>query len=72
MNKKLNGSIDRLAAALRDVVKESAAEAVQPLREEIQSVREEMQNGFAQVNKDLAEVRGELAFARKQGELGAP
>ena len=51
---KLNGSIDRLASALRDVVREAAGEAIDkgvaPLREDI-----------AGLKTDMAKVRGEVA-----------
>ena len=47
---KLNGSVERLAEALRDVVREGAAEAVAPtetrlrnsIHEEVQGLREEL------------------------------
>ena len=50
---KLNGSVERLAEALRDVVREGAEEAVAPLREE-------MQAGFARIDSELTEIRGEV------------
>ena len=59
---KLNGSVDRLAEALRDVVREAAHEAMEPLRKE-------MKAGFEQVDKELSELRGELTYARKEAEL---
>ena len=34
-HKKLNGNVDRLAEALRNVVREAAADAVEPLRQEV-------------------------------------
>ena len=55
---KLNGSIDRLASALRDVVREAAGEAIDkgvaPLREDIAAFK-------ADTEKRFAEVRGEIA-----------
>lgn len=66
---KLNGSVDRLAEALRDVVREAAQEAIAPMRNEITGLRKEMNAGFARIDNDIAELRGELAFARKEAEL---
>ena len=40
---KLNGSIERLGIALRDVVKEGVAEANEPMRGQIADVRKDVQ-----------------------------
>ena len=54
---KLNGGIDRLASALRDVVREAAGEAIEkgvaPLRQDIAAFK-------AETEKQFAEVRGEI------------
>lgn len=41
---KLNGSVDRLAEALRDVIREGAAEAVDPLGKQIKTLNTEVGN----------------------------
>ena len=52
---KLNGSVERLALALRDVVKEGAEEAVAPLRAEIRAVKEDVRAVEERLNTRIRE-----------------
>lgn len=60
MKEQLNGSVERLAAALRDVVKEGVAEAVEPLRGEIAEVRTEMRDMESRLNVRIDGVESGL------------
>ena len=46
---KLNGSAERFAAALRDMVREAATEAVKPVRDDLAKLRSDMESGFAEL-----------------------
>ena len=66
---KLNGSVNLLGEAMKQVIKESLEEVVPPmegrLNKRIDAVKDD-------IKKDIAEVRGEVAYARRQGgELGS-
>ena len=39
---KLNGSVERLAHALRDVVRECVAEAIEPLEKDVSSLKRDV------------------------------
>ena len=62
--KKLNGSVDRLAEALRDVVREGVQEAVEPLRKEMQDGFEAVDKSFEQVDKRIEDANRKLAGLR--------
>ena len=74
MNEQLNGSAGRFAAALSEIVRDAAQEAVEPLRLEMKAgfagIDKELAEIRGEVAKELSEIRGEVAYARKQGELG--
>ena len=61
MSSKLNGSVERLAEALRDVVREGAAEAVEPLEERlnarIDGVEERLGNRIDRAIEDIVAER---------------
>ena len=69
MTEKLNGSVERLAEALRDVVKEGAAEAVEPLRNELREVREDIQAVEERLNTRLDRAVEDIVAERQQDSV---
>lgn len=70
MASKLNGSVAQLAAALRDVVREGAAEAIQPIEERLNAKIHGMALELREVRGEVGEVRGEVGgLAGKVREL---
>ena len=50
---KLNGSAERFAMALRDMVREAAAEAVEPLKADVATLKTDVAN----LKTDVADLR---------------
>ena len=59
--KKLNGSVDTLALAMRQVFTEAVEGAVEPLTEEVKGLRSDMDRRFDEVNKRIDGVEGQIA-----------
>ena len=57
MSAKLNGSAERFAIALRDMVREAAGEALEPLKADIATLKTDV----ATLKTDVAEICGEVA-----------
>ena len=59
--KKLNGSVDRLATALRDVFTEAVEEAVVPVIKRLDGVDDRLDGideKLVAIDKDLVEIKG--------------
>ncbi len=62
MNKKLNGSVELLAKAMRQVFTEAVQEGLEPVRGDIEGLRKEVHDGLETTNKN---VQAQLAQNRK-------
>ena len=60
----LNGSVERFAQALRDMVREATQEAVEPLRADIGSLQDDVSG----MKSDVAQVRGEVSEIHHKGQ----
>ncbi len=54
----LNGSVDRLSDALREVFREAAVEAVEP-------IRKEMGKGFRRIDGELSSIKSDVSKLEK-------
>ena len=63
---RLNGSVQRLAGALKDVFTEAVTEAVQPISADVKLLRKETREGFIQVNQTLQEHGRRLGNLEKK------
>ena len=53
---KLNGSVDLLASAMRQVFSEAVSDAVKPIHKDMQGIRKDVQD----VRKDMVSMEGRL------------
>ena len=53
MNKKLNGSVELLAKAMRQVFTEAVQEGLEPVRGDIEGLRKEVHDGLETTNKNV-------------------
>ncbi len=58
---KLNGSAERFAAALRDMVRDAAREAVEPIKDDIGALKADV----GALKTDVAELRGDMGSGFK-------
>lgn len=57
---KLNGSAERFALALRDMVREAVREEVEPLKADIAELKKDMDERFTRVDEDIRQLRGDM------------
>lgn len=69
---ELNGSVGLLARAMREVVREAAGEAVEPLRQDVAKVEKRlggMEKEIRNLDAGLGKVRGEVSSVNKKVDV---
>jgi uncharacterized protein YPO0396 len=59
-NDKLNGSVERLAVAMRDVFTEAVENAVEPLRSEMRDMEDRLNKRIDATNKNMRDMEDRL------------
>ena len=63
--KKLNGSVDTLALAMRQVFTEAVEGAVEPLATEVKALRTDMRDMEGRLNQRIDDVEGQINTTNK-------